>query len=75
MFGEATAKTPTALVDEWAQGKEGLPMVSPKIDGDGEEPRFSGKYKYGRGKNPTRNKNKIVIIIISRKYSKNSDSK
>lgn len=43
MFGEATAKTPTALADEWAQGKEGLPMVSPKIDGDGdgEEPGFS----------------------------------
>lgn len=41
LFGEATAKTPTALADEWAQGKEGLPMVSPKIDGNWEEPGFS----------------------------------
>lgn len=37
------------------------------------KPREEGKYKYGRGKNSTRNKQKI--IIISRKYSQNSDSK
>lgn len=41
MYGEATAKTPTALADEWAQRKESLPTVRPKIDGDGEELGFS----------------------------------